>query len=77
MRVVEAAIAVRTDDGAVRTGHYRLATTLLTPKTATAGALATTYVKRWTCETGFRELKTYLRGTRRAPRGALISKTDN
>lgn len=70
VRVVGAVITVRTDDGAVRTGHYRLATTLLDPKTAPAGELAATYAKRWACETGFREIKTYLRGTRRPLRGA-------
>ncbi|MCX5355829.1 IS4 family transposase [Streptomyces mirabilis] len=70
VRVVEAVITVRTDDGTARTGHYRLATTLLDPRTAPAAELAATYAKRWACETGFREIKTYLRGTRRALRAA-------
>jgi hypothetical protein len=59
---------VRTNDGAVRTGHYRLITTLLDPRIAPAAALAATYAKRWACETGFREIKTYLRGSHRALR---------
>ena len=70
VRVVEAAITVRTDDGATRTGHYRLVTTLLDPQTAPAAELAATYAKRWASETGFREIKTYLRGTGRALRAA-------
>lgn len=68
--MVEAVITVRTDDGATRTGHYRLVTTLLDPQTAPAAELAATYAKRWASETGFREIKTYLRGTRRALRAA-------
>ncbi|MGA5507051.1 IS4 family transposase [Streptomyces umbrinus] len=70
VRVVEAVITVRTDDGATRAGHYRLVTTLLNPQAAPAAELAAAYAKRWACETGFREIKTYLRGTRRALRAA-------
>ena len=68
VRVIQAVITVRTNDGAVRTGHYRLITTLLDPRIAPAAALAATYAKRWACETGFREIKTYLRGSHRALR---------
>jgi hypothetical protein len=68
VRVVEAVITVRTGDGAVRTGHYRLITTLLDWRAASADQLAATYARRWACETGFREIKTYLRGSMRAVR---------
>jgi len=69
VRVVEAVITVRTDDGAVRTGRYRMITTLLDWRAAPAGQIAATYARRWACETGFREIKTYLRGSMRALRG--------
>ena len=70
VRVVEAVITVRFDDGTHRTAHYRFITTLLDPTLAPAAQLAATYAKRWACETGFRELKTYLRGPRRTLRAA-------
>ncbi|MER8073827.1 IS4 family transposase [Streptomyces sp. NPDC094034] len=70
VRVVEAVITVRTDNTTTRTSHFRLLTTLLDPRTTPAADLAATYSKRWACETGFREIKTYLRGTRRALRAA-------
>jgi hypothetical protein len=70
VRVVEAVITVRTGDGNVRAGCYRLITTLLDPKLAPAEELAATYARRWAVETGFREIKTYLRGSHRALRGA-------
>jgi hypothetical protein len=69
VRVVEAVITVRTDDGTLRTGHYRLITTLLDWRAAPAADIAATYARRWACETGFREIKTYLRGSQRALRG--------
>lgn len=69
VRVVEAVITVRTDDGVLRTGHYRLIITLLDWRAAPADQVAATYARRWACETGFRELKTYLRGSRRPLRG--------
>jgi hypothetical protein len=47
VRVVEAVITVRTDGGNVRTGRYRLITTLLDPESAPAEELAATYAKRW------------------------------
>ncbi|WP_434599795.1 IS4 family transposase [Streptomyces sp. A5-4] len=68
VRVVESVITVRTHDGTVRTGHYRLITTLLDPQLAPARSLATTYARRWAAETGFREIKTYLRGSHRTLR---------
>ncbi|MEU5547770.1 IS4 family transposase [Streptomyces sioyaensis] len=46
VRVVEAVITVRTSDGTVRAGHYRLMTTLLDPKPAPARELAATYARR-------------------------------
>jgi hypothetical protein len=68
VRVVEAVITVRTGDNTVRTGHYRLITTLLDPQLAPARELAATYARRWAVETGFREIKTFLRGSHRALR---------
>ena len=68
VRVIDAVITVHTGDGAVRTGHYRLITTLLDWREAPADQLAATYARRWACETGFREIKTYLRGSMRALR---------
>jgi hypothetical protein len=69
VRVVEAVITVCTEDGSVRTGVYRLATTVLDPTVAPAVEPAATYAKRWVCKTGIREIKAYLRGSRRALRG--------
>ncbi|MDT0469995.1 hypothetical protein [Streptomyces gibsoniae] len=68
VRVVEAVITVRTGDGTVRTGHYRLITTLLDPQLAPARELAATYARRRAADTGFREIKTFLRGSHRALR---------
>ncbi|MFE6904717.1 transposase [Streptomyces sp. NPDC057717] len=68
VRVVEAVITVRTDDGTTRTSHYRLITTLLDPRIAPAQEVATTYARRWAAEIGFREIKTYLRGSHRVLR---------
>nr|WP_205627725.1 transposase [Streptomyces pathocidini] len=67
-------ITVRTSDGTVRAGHYRLITTLLDPTSAPARELAATYARRWAVETGFREIKTYLRGSP-APCGLRIPKS--
>lgn len=43
---------------------YRLATTILDPKQASALELATLYQERWEIEGAFDELKTHLRGSR-------------
>jgi Insertion element 4 transposase N-terminal/Transposase DDE domain len=64
VRVVDAVITVTREDGAIRTEHYRLITTLLDHRSAPAEALVACYARRWAAEVGFRELKTYLRGPR-------------
>ena len=48
--------------GQPRTGPYRLITTLPDPDTAPAGHIARVYAERWELETGYADLKTYLRG---------------
>lgn len=42
--------------------HYRVITTLLDPRKASASELANLYAKRWGIETAFGEVKTYLKG---------------
>lgn len=44
--------------------HYRLITTLLSPRSGTAMELARLYARRWTIETVLQEIKTRLRGQR-------------
>ena len=44
--------------------HYRLITTLLSPRSATAMELARLYAERWSIETVLQEIKTRLRGQR-------------
>ena len=43
--------------------HYRVITTILDPRAASAMELAQLYARRWTIETMLLELKTYLRGS--------------
>jgi hypothetical protein len=43
--------------------HYRVITTLLDPRKASASELANLYAKRWGIETAFDEVKTYLKGS--------------
>jgi hypothetical protein len=69
VRVIEFTVTVTTDDGRTRTGRYRLITTLLDWRAFPAAALAACYARRWAIETGFRELKTILRGHDRLLRG--------
>jgi hypothetical protein len=69
VRVIEYALTVTGDDGASRTERYRLATTLLDWRACPAATLAGAYCRRWAIETGWRECKTYLRGSGRALRG--------
>jgi hypothetical protein len=68
VRVIDAVITVTTDHGGTRTEPYRLLTTLLDHHAAPAADLAACYAQRWAAETGFRELKTYLRGPGRVIR---------
>jgi len=44
--------------------HYRIITTLLNPRRATAIELARLYAQRWSIETALQEIKTRLRGRR-------------
>jgi hypothetical protein len=64
VRVVEAAITVAPEHGEPRTEHHRLITTLLDPAQAPAEQIALLYAERWESETGYAELKTYLRAGR-------------
>lgn len=47
-----------------RSEHYRLITSILNPRAASALELAHLYTRRWTIETAFNEIKTRLRGPR-------------
>jgi hypothetical protein len=69
VRVIDYVLTVTEDDGTTRTGRYRLLTTLLDHRQYPAAVLAAAYSRRWAIETGYREAKTYLRGTGRALRG--------
>jgi hypothetical protein len=69
VRVIEFTVTVTADDGSTRTGQYRLITTLLDWRACPAADLAACYARRWAIETGFRELKTVLRGHDRLLRG--------
>jgi hypothetical protein len=61
VRVIEADITITPAAGPPRTEYYRLIATLFDTHRAPAGAIARTYAMRWHIETGYRELKTYLR----------------
>ena len=69
VRVIEFRLEVTAGDGTVRTGQYRLITTLADWRAFPAADLAAAYARRWAAETGFRELKTILRGHGRPLRG--------
>lgn len=56
VRVIDATVTITTDVG-VRTGQYRLITTLLNPTEAPAHELVELYHQRWEIETSFCELK--------------------
>jgi hypothetical protein len=68
VRVIDALITACPAGGQPSTTRYRLITTLTSPATAPATQIATLYAQRWEAETGYRELKTFLRGTRRVLR---------
>lgn len=63
MRVIDAEITIRTDQG-TRTGHYRLLTTLTDPAAHPAGELVQLYHERWEIETVYAELKSTFLGGR-------------
>src|SRR5579859_4064534 len=69
VRVIGFRLEVTADDGSTRTERYRLITTLLDWRAFPAADLAACYARRWAVETGFRELKTALRGSGRLLRG--------
>jgi len=62
VRVIEFWLTVAAGDGTVRTGRYRLITTLADHRRYPAAGLAAGYAWRWAIETGLAEFKTYLRG---------------
>ena len=70
---MEYTVTVVPEHGQTRTESYRLITTLLDPARAPAGQVARTYAERRESETGYADLKTYLRG----PRKVLRSKDPN
>lgn len=59
VRVIEYTIKVR---GKIE--HYRMVTTLLSVRSATAMELARLYERRWNIESSLQEIKTWLRGRR-------------
>lgn len=63
VRVIDAQIQVTTAAG-IRTGTYRLITTLLDPGEAPAGELVRLYHERWEIETAYCELKSTILGGR-------------
>jgi hypothetical protein len=63
VRVIDAQISVKTSDG-IRTGGYRLITTLLDPHTHPAGDLMKLYHRRWEIETAYLEIKSSILGGR-------------
>jgi len=68
VRVIEADITTTPARGQPRTQRYRLITTILDPAEAPATQIAAAYAQRWEAETGYQELKTFLRGPRRVLR---------
>lgn len=64
VRVIDAAITVRLDDGATRRAHYRLVTTLTDENRYPAEELIGLYHQRWEIETSYLELKSTLLGGR-------------
>lgn len=71
VRVIEYDVTCDDENGAPRTEHYRLVTTLCAPDQAPARELADVYLSRWEIEGAFQEFKTYLRGPRRLLRSRL------
>jgi hypothetical protein len=70
VRVIDYVVRVDHGDGRpAPASRYRLITTLLDHRQYPAGMLAAAYARRWAAETGWREIKTFLRGTGRPLRG--------
>jgi hypothetical protein len=68
VRLIEADITATPAGRPPRTERYRLITTVTDHELAPAGQVAALYAQRWESETGFRELKTFLRGPGRVLR---------
>jgi hypothetical protein len=64
VRVIEYTIAVEKKEKEEKEEHYRLITTILDSKQASAEELAALYQERWEIETALDEVKTHLRGAR-------------
>ncbi|MFF4128361.1 transposase [Microbispora rosea] len=62
VRIIEYSITVKGPCGSTRVEQFRLVTTLLDHKRASAAKLAAVYHERWESENGYGELKTRLRG---------------
>jgi hypothetical protein len=69
VRVIEYVLTVTAEDGSTRAERYRHLTTLTDWRAHPAADLAGGYAWRWAIETGYRECKTYLRGSGRVLRG--------
>lgn len=69
VRVIAFTVTVTAADGTRRTRQCTLITDLLDWRAYPAAGLAAGYSRRWTIETGYREFKTYLRGTGKLLRG--------
>jgi hypothetical protein len=69
VRVIAFFVTVTGEDGTARTEPYLLITSLTDHRACPAAELAALYAWRWAIETGYRECKTYLRGTGRVLRG--------
>lgn len=68
VRVIEADITAAPARGRPRTQRCRLITTILDHAQAPAAAVAALYAQRWEAETGYREMKVFLRGPGRVLR---------
>lgn len=64
VRVIDAQVTATAPDGTIRSGTYRLLTTLLDPDQAPALALVRLYHQRWEIETAYAELKSTILGGR-------------
>jgi Insertion element 4 transposase N-terminal/Transposase DDE domain len=71
IRVIEADITITPARSQPRTERYRLITTILDPAEAPATQIAATYAQRWEAETGYKDLKVFLRGP-----GRVLRSTD-
>ena len=68
VRVIDAEITASPAGARPVTTRFRLLTTLTDPAAAPAPQIAALYAQRWEAETGYQELKTFLRGPGRVLR---------